>query len=104
MPEGLFFTVAVGRRTGKESGRVRNQRVRSKAVTRGKGLTERDAAGVAAEVLQFHANLWPGGLQREAFGPLQDGHGRSQEHVFHAEGLEIVEILDAVEVGVEDLG
>ena len=68
------------------------------------GLKDGDAAGIAAQVLQAKANLWPRGWQREAFGPLQDGYRGGRKHVLEAKGLKIVETLDSVEVSMINLG
>ena len=86
---------------------MRNQRVRSYAKAEARRevwLKYGDAAGIAAQVLQANANLWPRGWQREAFGPLQDGYRGGRKHVLEAKGLEIVETLDAVEVSMINLG
>jgi hypothetical protein len=64
----------------------------------------RNAAGVAAEMFKLEAELGPGGLQGETLGPFEDDHGGFGEDVFEAESLEIVEIFDAVEIGMIDLG
>jgi len=86
---------------------MRNQRVRSYGEDpgwAGDALKDGDAAGIATEVLQANAHLGPGGWQGEAFGPFQDGYGGGGKHVLEAEGLEIVETFDAVEIGMINLG
>jgi hypothetical protein len=55
-------------------------------------------------MLEPEADLRPRRGQRKALGPLEDDHGWFGEYVFEAEGLEIVKIFNAVEVGVVDLG
>jgi len=59
---------------------------------------------VATEVLQAQANLGPRGGEGETLRPLDDEDGGGGEHVLHAERFEVVKGLDAVEVGVKDLG
>src|SRR5207302_8706248 len=84
------------------SGRGTEQEIQGACVTRRlvRRITDRlqngDAAGVAPEVLQAHLNLWPGRLQGEALGPLQNGHGRGCEHILHAKSLKIVETFNPV--------
>jgi hypothetical protein len=63
-----------------------------------------DAAGVAAEVFEEQADLGPGGREGEALRPLQDDDRRGGEHVLHAKSFKVVKSLDAVEVGMKDLG
>src|SRR5713101_2974154 len=67
-------------------------------------LRDLDATGVAAQVLEFETDLGPRGRQGKALGPFEDSDGGLGENVFEAESLEIVEIFDAVKVGVVDLG
>jgi hypothetical protein len=67
-------------------------------------LEDSDAAGVAAEVFEEQADLGPGGREGEALRPLQNDDSRRGEHVLHAKSFEVVESLDAVEVGMKDLG
>jgi len=55
-------------------------------------------------MLKPHAEHGPRGRKRELLGPFEDGNGRDAEHVLQAERLEILKGLNAVEVGVEDLG
>ena len=61
------------------------------------------AAGVAALVFETEAELRPGGWQGEALGPFQDYYRGVGEDIFEAQGFEVVEIFDAVEVAVIDL-
>jgi len=44
------------------------------------------------------------GREGESLRPLQNDDGGGGEHVLQAESFEVVERLDAVEVGVIDLG
>src|SRR6266436_4006052 len=55
-------------------------------------------------MFEFEAELGPRGWQGKALGPFENDHGGFGEDVFKSKGLEIVEIVDAVEVGVVDLG
>jgi hypothetical protein len=65
---------------------------------------DRDATGVATEMLEAEAELRPRRGKGKALGPFEDDHGGFGEYVFEAEGLEIMEIFNAVEVRVIDLG
>ena len=55
-------------------------------------------------MLQLHPDLWPGRLEGEPFGPFQNSHGGGREDILHAQSLKIVETLNAVQIGVVDLG
>src|SRR5258708_34683461 len=81
-------------------------RVRGATVLRpyGAPLRDLDATGVAAQVLEFETDLGPRGRQGKALGPFEDSDGGLGENILEAERLEIVEIFDAVKVGVVDLG
>src|ERR1700682_513471 len=55
-------------------------------------------------MLQLETELGPGGLQGKALGPFKDDHGGPCEGVFEGQSLRIVEIFNAVEVGMINLG
>jgi len=53
-------------------------------------------------MLEFEPDLRPGSLQGKALRPLQNRHSGLGEHIFHAQRFEVMEALNAVQVGVED--
>src|SRR5579885_1150951 len=67
-----------------------------------RGSEHGDAAGVAAEVLQAKAHDRPRRLKRKALGPFENGDARMLKNVLETERFEIVEGIDAVQIGVMD--
>src|SRR5271167_1599087 len=67
-------------------------------------LQNGNASRVSAVMFESDANLRPGRLQRKTLRPFQNHDGWLCKHIFKAERLEIVEALDAVQIGVINLG
>ena len=55
-------------------------------------------------MFQPDSHLWPRRLQRKALRPFQNYDGRLCKYIFQSQRLKIVEVLDAVQIGVVNLG
>src|SRR3990172_1410689 len=110
MGSGLSHAQAIGYQARPAGKNTRRKQVRLPVNSRyGQGApvwqaSNGDATGVAVEVLKLQGYFRPVGAQREAIGPFDQDDGGLGKRVFEAQGFQVDESFNAVQVHVIDTG